>query len=113
MSDDPDLQSGDIYVGKWPVLRPQLTRTDPPGWRPLLTWTSYEWKSNNLIIESWDPAFDGGNNCGPTEKEECFYIIGVHGWCQYSDLPPFDYTIRVSVTAAANNIFNEPQYNQV
>ena len=51
-------QSGDVYVGKWPVVKPALSQTPSgsatfaPGnpWAPMLTWTSYDWGGQVMLL---------------------------------------------------------------
>lgn len=105
MSGDASLQSGDAYVGKWPVVKPALSKTAAGGttfgkgqvWAPMLTWTSYYWGLQNYTIDAFDPAFDGGYNCGADKKSLCYYYIGVHAWCESPDLQPITFSVRATL----------------
>ncbi|XP_071854006.1 uncharacterized protein [Apostichopus japonicus] len=50
-----------VYVGKSPNRYPHYLT---------LTWSSYNWGSEDLVISSWDPEFTVGT-----------YYIGVHSFC--------------------------------
>ena len=116
MSGSECCQSGDIWVGKWPVVQPALNH-NTSSWQPMSTWSSYQWRANKLTIQAWDPLFDGGKVCGKNNDEDCYYYIGVHGWCDLVTYPTLagaklGYNIKATL-APAHKIFATPQYNQV
>lgn len=69
---DPVYTSAELAIGKYPNLVPTFNN---------LEWTSYQNDIQNFTIDAWDPAFDGGHNCGPNQDDVCELYIGVTGYC--------------------------------
>lgn len=103
-SGDPCCTSTDLYVGKWPNVRPSSDH---------LVWSNFFWNDKNLTIYAWDPAFFGGYHCGPDGFSLCYYYIGLHGWCLDTSDYTTDITYTLDVTLhRAHAIFDLPQKNQ-
>eukprot|EP01041_Mallomonas_annulata_P008714 gene8714-18014_t len=103
---DSCCQSTDLYVGKWPSVKPS---SDKMGW------SNFFWGDKNLTISAFDPGFQGGYHCGSDGKSLCEYYIGFHAWCEPSATPKnftLTYTLQVSLKRA-HAIFGEPQLNQL
>ena len=90
--------------GKWPVLKPTSDQ---------MTWSARSWINTSIVIDAWDPAFEGGNNCGENSNELCTYYIGVYGRCHYSTSANDTVSFSINATLKPHHkIFNVPQYNQ-
>jgi hypothetical protein len=50
-----------VYISKAPVYRPTYRS---------LTWSSYNWGSEKIVISSWEPDYEVGD-----------FYIGVHAYC--------------------------------
>ena len=80
--------TAEFAIGKYPNLVPTFDN---------LQWTSYDNFEQNFTIDAWDPAFDGGYNCGPNRDHVCELYIGVTGYCTDPAIPTVEFTFTVSL----------------
>lgn len=97
--------AAEFAVGKYPNLIPTFDN---------LQWTSYNSYVQNFTIDAWDPAFDGGNNCGLNHNRVCELYIGVVGYCVNSTLfNTVDFTFNISLTKESGIFRNTVPYQTI
>jgi hypothetical protein len=93
--------AAEFAIGKYPNLVPTFNN---------LEWTSYNNLVQNFTISSWDPAFDGGTNCGPYGTDTCELYIGIFGYCVNSE-PVVNFLLEITLTINTG-VYESPQNNQ-
>ena len=105
-SGDPAFQSTDVYIGRWPAVKPSDKH---------LVWSNFFWGNKNITLSAYDPAFRGGYSCGPEQNSLCVYYISFVPFCD-SGHTAADFVLTYTVKATlhrAHAIFGTPQTNQL